>query len=71
MFRRWIETEIEPKLAPVEVKWSEKPDVQDARHLLAFLAEHPKTTPHGFIVCRCPRPMQLHDKVTALPWFCL
>jgi len=58
-------------LTPIEVKWSDKPTVQDARHLLGFLAEHPKQAAHGFIVCRCPRPMRLHDKVTALPWFCL
>ncbi|MEN9574436.1 MAG: hypothetical protein RL514_2291 [Verrucomicrobiota bacterium] len=58
-------------LTPIEVKWSEKPCVQDARHLLTFMAEHPKQAKHAFIVCRCPRPMQLHEKVTALPWFCL
>jgi hypothetical protein len=40
----------------------------DARHLLTFLAEHPKQARHGFIICRCPRPLRLHDKVTALPW---
>ena len=25
----------------------------------------------GYLVCRCQAPLQLHDKVTALPWFCL
>ena len=25
----------------------------------------------GFIVCRCSRPLQLHDQVTAIPWSCL
>jgi predicted AAA+ superfamily ATPase len=59
------------RLTPIEVKWSENPSAQDARHLLTFLAEHPKPAAHGFIVCRCRRPMQLHEKVTALPWFCL
>ncbi|MDD2710310.1 MAG: AAA family ATPase [Verrucomicrobiae bacterium] len=63
--------ERENKLTPVEVKWCENPDLQDARHLLAFLDEHPRSATHGFIICRCPRPMQLHEKVTALPWFCL
>ncbi|MDD2710318.1 MAG: hypothetical protein PHV34_20230 [Verrucomicrobiae bacterium] len=28
---------------PVEVKWSVNPGMQDARHLLAFLEEHPKS----------------------------
>lgn len=58
-------------LTPVEVKWNEKPTMQDARHLLAFLEEHPKQAKQGFIVCRCRHPLRLHDKILALPWFCL
>ena len=58
-------------LTPIEVKWSEKPTVQDARHLLTFLEEHSKQAKHGYIVCRCPAPLRLHDQITALPWFCL
>jgi uncharacterized protein len=58
-------------LTPVEVKWSEKPTLQDARHLLAFLEEHPKQAKQGFIVCRCRHPLRLHDKILAIPWFCL
>ncbi len=57
-------------LTPIEVKWSENPTVQDARHLLTFLDEHPKQAKHGYIVCRCSRRAQIHDKITALPWFC-
>jgi len=59
------------RLAPVEVKWTERPTLTDARHLLTFLREHPKKARHGYIVCRCDRPLRLHDQVTALPWFCL
>ena len=59
------------RLAPIEVKWTERPTLSDARHLLTFLREHPKKAPHGYIICRCDRPLRLHDKVTALPWFCL
>jgi predicted AAA+ superfamily ATPase len=59
------------KLTPIEVKWTENPTLNDARHLLTFLDEKPKEAKHGFVVCRCPRPLQLHDKITALPWFCL
>jgi predicted AAA+ superfamily ATPase len=58
-------------LTPIEVKWSERPTVQDARHLLTFLEEHPKQAKHGYIVCRCSAPLHLHDQITALPWFCL
>lgn len=58
-------------LTPLEVKWTEKPTVQDARQVLRFLAEHPTRAKHGYVVCRCPRPARIHDQVTALPWFCL
>jgi len=59
------------ELTPVEVKWTENPALTDARHLLTFLREHPKKAKHAYIICRCDRPLRLHDKVTALPWFCL
>jgi uncharacterized protein len=59
------------QLTPIEVKWSENPSLQDARHLLSFLGEHPKQAKHGYIVCRCSRPARIHDQITALPWFCL
>ena len=58
------------RLTPIEVKWTENPAISDARHLLTFLGEHPKQSKHGYIVCR-RQPLRLHDKVTALPWFCL
>jgi uncharacterized protein len=58
-------------LIPLEVKWTERPTVRDARHLLTFLAEHHGKARRGFVVCRCRRPMQLHEKITALPWYCL
>jgi hypothetical protein len=59
------------KVTPIEVKWAERPGLPDARHLLAFIAENPKRAAHGYVICRCSRPMRLHEKVTALPWFCL
>lgn len=59
------------KLIPIEVKWTENPTLNDARHLLPFLHEKPKEAKHGYVICRCPRPLQLHDQITALPWFCL
>lgn len=59
------------RLTPVEVKWTENPSLSDARHLLAFMGEHRKTAQHGYLICRCRAPRQLHDKVTALPWFYL
>jgi predicted AAA+ superfamily ATPase len=59
------------KFTPVEVKWTDNPSLSDARHILTFLGEHPRQAKHGYIICRCQAPLRLHDKVTALPWFCL
>lgn len=59
------------RLTPIEVKWSEHPTASDARHALTFIGEHPRQAHHGYVICRCPSPLQLHDKITALPWFCL
>ncbi|MCX7723120.1 MAG: DUF4143 domain-containing protein, partial [Verrucomicrobiae bacterium] len=58
-------------LIPIEVKWTDNPSRSDIRHLLTFLREHPKRAERGFLICRCNAPLQLDDKVTALPWFCL
>jgi predicted AAA+ superfamily ATPase len=59
------------RFIPIEVKWTEHPSLADARHLLTFLNEHPKQARQGYIICRCPDPLALNDRVTALPWFCL
>ncbi len=56
-------------LTPIEVKWTERPDMTDARHLLSFLDENPTRAKHAYIVCRCPWPMRLDDRVTALHGF--
>jgi predicted AAA+ superfamily ATPase len=63
--------EHEGRFVPVEVKWTERPSTGDARHVLTFLKEHPRQAQEGYVICRCSLPMQLHDRVTALPWFCL
>lgn len=59
------------RFIPIEVKWTEHPSLADARHLLTFLDEHPKQAKRGYLVCRCPHPLALNDRVTALPWYCL
>lgn len=53
---------------PIEVKWTARPRPQDARHLETFLDEFPRRAHRGLLVCRCPRPQQLTDRVTAIPW---
>ncbi|HPN32548.1 MAG TPA: AAA family ATPase [bacterium] len=62
--------EMEGRFIPVEVKWTEKPHISDCRHIIKFLEENPKKTDKGYIICRCPRPLQLHKKIVALPWDC-
>jgi hypothetical protein len=57
------------RLLPIEVKWTDTPNLTDARHPLAFLDEQHTHAPHGYIVCRCPRPLRLHERITALPWW--
>ena len=56
---------------PIEVKWTENPDPKDIRHLKSFMAEHPDQALRGYIVCRCPRPAQLAENITAIPWWML
>jgi len=58
-------------ITPIEVKWTERPGRADARHLRRFIQEHAKRVAMGYIICRCPVPQQIEDKVLALPWFCL
>ena len=53
---------------PVEAKWTENPRAADARHIERFLDSYPKRARRGFVVCRCPRPRRLTDRVTAIPW---
>jgi predicted AAA+ superfamily ATPase len=59
------------RLIPIEVKWTERPSRTDARHLTAFLQEHPAEAKRGWIVCRCPRPEAITEAVTAIPWWML
>ncbi|MBI5482257.1 MAG: ATP-binding protein [Deltaproteobacteria bacterium] len=53
---------------PVEVKWTTRPAPGDARHLHAFLDEHPDRARQGLLVCRCPEPQRLSERVLAVPW---
>ncbi len=53
---------------PIEVKWTERPRPQDARHLEKFLDEYPTRARRGLLVCRCPEPQQLTDRVRAIGW---
>ncbi len=61
----------ENRLMPIEVKWTAHPSLSDARHLLTFLSENSEKADRGYIICRCDRPMELDEKVLAVPWFCI
>lgn len=63
--------EFEGRFTPIEVKWTENPTPKDARHLQTFLSEQPDRADHAYVVCRCPRPAKLGDRVTAIPWWLL
>ena len=52
---------------PIEVKWSDKPNGSDARHLERFIKEYPRVE-QAYIVCRTPRRYKISERVTALPW---
>jgi predicted AAA+ superfamily ATPase len=56
------------ELLPIEVKWTENPTREDTRHLRAFLDER-KRARRGLVVCRCPRPRALDERITAIPWW--
>lgn len=62
----WI-LENEGIYIPIEVKWSDSPKTKDIRHLQTFIKEYPQTE-KGYVICRCPRPIQLDKKIMALPW---
>lgn len=66
MFDRWYANDLQTKLSRPYVHL-----LFGARHLLPFLLEKKKKANHGYVICRCPRPLRLHDQITALPWFCL
>lgn len=59
--------EMNEKYIPIEVKWTDSPKLQDAKHLQIFLAEYPQAT-KGFIVCRTPHPMKISENIYGLPW---
>lgn len=53
---------------PIEVKWTLRPRPEDARHVESFLSAYPRRARRGLVVCRCERPEQLTERVTAIPW---
>ncbi|OGT36450.1 MAG: hypothetical protein A3F11_11705 [Gammaproteobacteria bacterium RIFCSPHIGHO2_12_FULL_37_14] len=52
---------------PIEVKWTEEPSINDARHLKKFLLEY-ENTDKGYIICRTPQAIEISENIIALPW---
>jgi predicted AAA+ superfamily ATPase len=62
----WL-LETEGKLIPIEVKLTDSPRLQDAKHLRVFLSEYEEATV-AYVVCQVPRKMKLAEGIYALPW---
>lgn len=62
----WV-IDFQDRLIPIEVKWTDKPTIKDARHLETFCLEYPEAT-KGFVICRAPMARKLGPSVTALNW---
>jgi len=62
----WL-IKLENELIPIEVKWTDKPSLNDAKHLLVFKQEYPLVK-NSYIICQVPRKIKLADHVYAIPW---
>jgi len=57
-------------ILPVEVKFSEKTDYADARHLEAFMKENKKASPLGIVVYRGREFKEIRPNIWAIPdWY--
>lgn len=54
-------------LLPIEVKWTDNPSMQDAKHLALFLREYPSAK-KAYVVCRVPHPQVLSEGIEAISW---
>ena len=54
------------QLLPIEVKWTKRPTLKDARYLKLFLNDY--EIQRGYIICRCDKVRQLDEQIIALPW---
>jgi len=55
------------ELFPIEVKWTDKPSLRDAKHLELFLNEYPKAK-KGYIVCQVSHNQILSKNIEAISW---
>jgi predicted AAA+ superfamily ATPase len=62
----WV-LQLENNLVPIEVKYTDSPKADDAKHLKVFLNEYEEAK-MAYVVCQCPRSIKLADNIVALPW---
>lgn len=53
---------------PIEVKWTAKPTLKDARHILKFQQEYANTTKQSYIICNTPYAVKITERIVAWPW---
>jgi predicted AAA+ superfamily ATPase len=51
---------------PIEIKWTDKPNLSDAKHIKKFIEEY--TVTQAYIICRTPHRYKIAENITALPW---
>jgi predicted AAA+ superfamily ATPase len=51
---------------PIEVKWTDKPNISDTRHIKKFIEEYP--IKKAYIICRTPYRYKITENIIALPW---
>lgn len=61
--------ELGNRLLPIDVKWTEQPSLADVGSLRAFVKDHRRRVRKAYVVCRCPRRLELDDDITAVPWW--
>jgi len=57
----------EDLLIPVEVKWTAKPNISDAKYLKLFKQEY-NNVENCYIVCQTLRKIKLADNIYAISW---
>lgn len=59
--------DIAHKYVPIEIKWSDKPNMGDAKHLIKFLDEYEEAK-IAYIVSRSPKRYNLAENIKVIPW---
>ena len=58
---------IDHSYIPIEVKFTNSPNIKHGKHLLTFLQEYPCKN-MAYIVCQIDRSRLIHEQIMAIPW---